>query len=482
MKSIQLAVLPVALTMVLSGCNGSGSGSSNSGDQHQPTYDVSGRVSSASVDLPMTVCADVNRDWTCSTDEPSVRATQYHFTLTSTDIRVKTSPLLVQATPVVAARSTTPTTLNLAAPAARENAHTLINGITTMVVGEMMSGASLNTAIASVKNHLTALGMTPPSDLLAGSDDAALAELDGKVLSLLSQLSSRHADYGVAVAGAAKGLGIYGADLMAETLDEAKLEKILLLGRMSVKQLNDTGMVQHLNLSTGTLTDEPDAGAPGQDASFGLDVTDGGFKFTKLDAKGQPLPEDSATWHCVKDERSGLVWEIKADDAGSFRDKHRLFALETETMKPHADELALASCSSDQLEVCTTQAYSQKLNESALCGKTNWRLPTMHEQYDLLDFSETATDVNNNIYGLTVTFFNDLWIGSEDLPYGFYWSSTLLRTDPGYTSGKAITYLTQMTGADGGTGLGEITAYQALCVPGEECLSPNVMAVRMVAE
>ncbi|MEI8594743.1 hypothetical protein [Photobacterium sp. Hal280] len=97
MKSIQLAVLPVALTMVLSGCNGSGSGSSNSGEQNQPTYDVSGRVSSASVDLPMTVCADINRDWTCSAGEPSVKATQYNFTLTSTDIRVKTSPLLVQA-------------------------------------------------------------------------------------------------------------------------------------------------------------------------------------------------------------------------------------------------------------------------------------------------------------------------------------------------------------------------------------------------
>ncbi|MEI8594744.1 Lcl domain-containing protein [Photobacterium sp. Hal280] len=383
---------------------------------------------------------------------------------------------------MVAARSTATTALHLAAPAARENAHTLINGITTLVVGEMLSGASLNTAIASVKNHLKSLGMAPPSDLLAGSDDAALAELDGKVLSLVSLLSRRHADYGVVVAGAAKGLGIYGAALMAETLDEEQLEKILALGQMSVKQLNDTGMVQHLNLSTGTLTDEPDPGAPGQDASFGLDVTEGGFKFTKLDAKGQPLPEDSAIWHCVQDERSGLVWEIKPDDAGSFRDKHRLFALETETIKPHADELALASCSSDQLEACTTQAYSQKLNESALCGKTNWRLPTMHEQYDLLDFSETATDANNNIYGLTAAFFNDLWIGSDDLPYGFYWSSTLLRTDPGYTSGKALTYLTQMTGADGGTGLGEITAYQALCVPGEECLSPNVMAVRMVAE
>ncbi|KDM92686.1 DUF1566 domain-containing protein [Photobacterium galatheae] len=479
MKSIQLAVLPVALTVVLSGCNGS---DSNSSDQSQPVYEISGRVSSATVDVPMTVCADINRDWTCSADEPSVKATQYNFTLTSTDIRVKTSPLLVQAAPVVAARSTAPAALNLAAPAARENAFTLVNGVTTLVVGEMMSGASLNTAVVSVTQNLEALGITPPSNLLVNSDDAALAALDSKLLSHFSQLSARSTDYGVVVAGVAKGLNVYGADLLADSLAEEKLQKILSLGQMAVRQLNDTGMVQHLNLSTGALSNQPDPGAPDQDASFGLDVTDGGFQLTKLDAKGQALPENSKTWQCVKDERTGLIWEIKLDDPSAFRDKHRLFALETDTIKPHADEIALASCRSDHLAACTTQEYSQKLNELAYCGKTNWRLPTMHEQYDLLDFSETATDAKGNVYGLTVKFFNDLWIGSDDLPYGYYWSSTFLRTDPNYTEGRAISHLTQMTQAGGGTGLGELTAYYAPCVAGEECLSPNVMAVRMVAK
>ncbi|UTM57750.1 DUF1566 domain-containing protein [Photobacterium sp. CCB-ST2H9] len=481
MKSFQLAVLPVALTMVLSGCNGSGGGS-NSNDQSQPTYDVSGRVSSASVDLPMTVCADINRDWTCSADEPSVKATQYNFTLTSTDIRVKTSPLLVQATRVVSARSSASASLNLAAPAAREHAFTLVNGVTTLVVGEMLSGASLESAVATVSNNLKAHGITPPSDLLASSDDSALADLDEKLVALFAQLKAISSDDAAGIAGAAKGFPAYGTALLAGSLNEAQIQEIASLGRLATKQLNDTGMVKHLNLSTGTLSNQPDQGAPGQDASFGLDVTDGGFKLTKLDAKGQSLPESSPDWQCVKDERTGLIWEVKADDQTSFRDKHRLFALETSTLKSHADEIALASCSSDHLAACTTQEYSQKLNDAAYCGKTNWRLPTMNEQYDLLDFSETATDADGNVYGLNVKFFNDQYIGSEDLPYGYYWSSTLLRTDPNYTEGRAISHLSQMTQAKGGTGLGELTAYYAPCMAGEACLSPNVMAVRMVAE
>ncbi|MDO6582031.1 DUF1566 domain-containing protein [Photobacterium sp. 2_MG-2023] len=482
MKSLQLAALPVALTMALSGCNGSGSGSSKADDQGLPLYDVSGRASSSNLGLPMTVCADINRDWACGSDEPSVSSNQYNFTLTSADIRVKTSPLLVQTGPAVSARSSVSSPLSLAAPAARENAFTLINGVTTLVMGEMLAGASLDAAVAAVSNKLKALGITPPTDLLASSDVVALAELDTQLVALFGQLGAGSDDYAAAVAGAAKGLVTYGPDLLAGTLSASQIQEIVALGRMSGKALNDTGMVQHLNLSSGQMSDQPDSGTPGQDASFGLDVTDGGFKFTKLDEKGQPLPPDSARWHCVKDERTGLIWEVKADDKTSFRDKHRVFALETETITPHANEIALASCSADHLAACTTQAYSEKLNTSGYCGQTSWRLPTMNEQYDLLDFGETATDAAGNTYGLKVRFFNDQTIGSDDLPYGFYWSSTLLRTDPGYTAGKAITYLTQMSGADGGTGLGELTAYQALCVPGEECLSPNVMAVRMVAE
>ena len=41
---------------------------------------------------------------------------------------------------------------------------------------------------------------------------------------------------------------------------------------------------------------------------------------TKLDDQGKPLPIYAATWACVKDNATGLIWEEKTNDQG-LRDK-----------------------------------------------------------------------------------------------------------------------------------------------------------------
>ncbi|UXI01691.1 DUF1566 domain-containing protein [Photobacterium sp. TY1-4] len=480
MRKFQLAMLPVALTVALSGCNSSSSDSATN-DASFLNYDVSGEVTSTAVQVPYTVCADINRDWACGSNEPALNAEQYRFTLSSPDIRVTTSPLVVKASLSAVTKSGANAEVLLAAPAAMDNAHTLINGITTLVVGEMLIGSSREIAVATVTANLKALGLALPADIMHDSNQAALAKMDLQILQTLTALAGSDLSYGQVVAGMARGLKLYGQDILDGTLEKSQLEHMQALGKVAYKPLNDTGLTQHLNLAAGGMDTQADPDAPGQDASYGLDVTDGGFKLTKLDATGTPLAEDSTTWDCVKDERTGLIWEVKADDPASYRDKHRLFAYESETLKPHADDLALASCQTDGVGVCTTLEYANKLNTSGYCGKTNWRVPTMNEQFDLLDFGESATDEAGNTYGLPAKYFNDQYIGHPDLAYGYYWSSTLLRTDPGYTSGQAIAHLTQMTVKDG-TGLGEITAYYALCAQGQACDSPNALTLRMVAE
>ena len=90
--------------------------------------------------------------------------------------------------------------------------------------------------------------------------------------------------------------------------------------------LNDTGLDWWADGDTNFLTSPP-AGYPGQDASHGRDATqdndaDGhaGFSFTKLDANGKALAASAATWSCVRDNVTGLIWEAKTDDGG-LRDK-----------------------------------------------------------------------------------------------------------------------------------------------------------------
>ncbi|PSW18557.1 DUF1566 domain-containing protein [Photobacterium sanctipauli] len=486
MKAKQLAVLPVAIALALSGCGGSSDSDSSAGGT-ELTYEVEAMLAAENVDLPFTACADLDRNWQCDSNEPKTESSQQTFSLESTDIKVKTSPLLVQGNLVggaLAAKSSGQDNILLATPAVGESRDYQINGITTMVVGEMLLGSNQAQAEAQVKANLEAMGLSVPTDLLTSGSEAQLAEVDQQIVNVLSRMTKRTESYDTLVAGTAKGLSIYGDDIKAGNLSDAQLEELAELGAIANRPANDTGLTKHLNLTTGEFSDQPDSGAPGQDAEYGLDATDGGFKFTKLDESGQAMPDDSENWYCIADERTGLVWERKEANASSYRDKGRLFAYESSSHKPHQAALDIASCASDSVTACTTLEYIEEMNKQGYCGKTNWRLPTLHEQFDLLDFGETTTDEAGNGYGLSNQFFDDLVLGGEDLPYGMYWSSTALRSDPGYTSGKQIPLLAQMTNVDDSNSLGEISAGYSLCEDGqaEECISPTVLTVRLVAE
>ncbi len=133
--------------------------------------------------------------------------------------------------------------------------------------------------------------------------------------------------------------------------------------------LNDTGAALCSNGST--LVACPVAGYPGQDAQSGRDSNsqtnandDGhaGFSYTKLGSSGQSLASNAATWSCVRDNVTGLIWEAKSDDGG-VHDK--------DNFHTHADTGALVASS----------------NSGRLCGFADWRLPTPQELASMLDAS-----------------------------------------------------------------------------------------------
>jgi hypothetical protein len=88
--------------------------------------------------------------------------------------------------------------------------------------------------------------------------------------------------------------------------------------------------------------------------------------FTKLDAAGKALSADSASWSCVKDNVTGLLWEAKTDDGGLQDKDWKYFVGENNTS---------GNCG-ESLESCNTVNYVAAVNAKSLCGKTNWRLPT----------------------------------------------------------------------------------------------------------
>lgn len=91
----------------------------------------------------------------------------------------------------------------------------------------------------------------------------------------------------------------------------------------SYSLLNDTGITWGGNYPDGNnATCTSNISGP-QDCQDGRDAThnddsDGhaGFSYTKISSTGAELPADATVWSCVKDNVTGLTWEVKTDDGG----------------------------------------------------------------------------------------------------------------------------------------------------------------------
>ncbi len=159
------------------------------------------------------------------------------------------------------------------------------------------------------------------------------------------------------------------------------------------RALNDTGIGQCTN--GGIFLGCPQAGWPGQDAETGRDVTDAeptdghrGFSFTKLDAAGAPLadqtqPYTTAPWSCVRDEVTALVWEIKTDDGG-LHDKDWTYTWYNSSGIDDGGDPGTPTGGTCAGSGCDTERFVSAVNVAGLCGATDWRLPTREELRSLI--------------------------------------------------------------------------------------------------
>ena len=169
-----------------------------------------------------------------------------------------------------------------------------------------------------------------------------------------------------------------------------------LVSSQSSGKLNDSGVSQ---CSNGTsLTTCPQANYPGQDGGSGPDAqawtsadSDGrkGFAFAKLgDAKAVLSASTNAAsgWKCVQDNVTGLTWEAKTGAA---------------------------------MDWAAAGAYVGTTNTAALCGYSDWRLPTPQELASLVDHGVTP---------LVTPVLEQTFFASE--PGDSYWTATPVAPDP----------------------------------------------------
>lgn len=174
-----------------------------------------------------------------------------------------------------------------------------------------------------------------------------------------------------------------------------------------------------------------------------------GARYLKLDNSGTPLARQDLShkhlgFSCVSDLNSGLVWETKKkvtdeypfslhDDQSYFAQKafnisEPVGPFNGSCYNPETDEF------SSDTKVCHADNQVKWVNESQLCGLTNWRLPTVEELYSLIDHRvENKINWDTRYFpfdsGLNYTYGLD-WIDIngtkrfEVYHYGFWASDT----------------------------------------------------------
>lgn len=167
--------------------------------------------------------------------------------------------------------------------------------------------------------------------------------------------------------------------------------------------LNDTGIIKFGDPTSYELAAEP-ASHPGQDARYGRDAAalsgklrkEGsgakGFDFTKLDDNGKPLPVEAKSWVCVRDNLTGLVWEVKTADGG-LRDGNHLYTWYNPDSKVNGGFAGVENggeCGGGT--ACDTFSYTRAVNAGRLCGFTDWRMPARAELRSIVDYSKAAPD------------------------------------------------------------------------------------------
>lgn len=170
---------------------------------------------------------------------------------------------------------------------------------------------------------------------------------------------------------------------------------------------------QEVTAGTDPLKADTDGdGANDKDDAFPLDPTKGGAGtggtgFSKVDATGNVLPDSATSYTCVRDNKSSLLWEVKTDDGG-LRDKDWTYKHGTGGTTPGVAGSADNQC--EGVASCDTTAYVAAVQAIKLCGKSDWRLPT------LADNANAATPPSTGDYTGIIDATNDPAINALFLP------------------------------------------------------------------
>ena len=153
-------------------------------------------------------------------------------------------------------------------------------------------------------------------------------------------------------------------------------------------------------LVTCTSANTGDAATyPRQDGRFGRDAKAAagtltkigggaaGFDYSKIANNGSDLGAgvglalgtNPTDWACTRDNITGLTWEVKVNYASHLRHKNWTYTWYHSNGSTNAGDAGTASGTSNSCQTagrCDTEKFVADVNATALCGYSDWRMPT----------------------------------------------------------------------------------------------------------
>ena len=212
-------------------------------------------------------------------------------------------------------------------------------------------------------------------------------------------------------------------------LSIAQTDLIFKNGLEFIPRLNDTGVTWAGEFPSGNNTDctsttitSPQDCNQGRDATHN-DDSDGhaGFSFTKLDLNGIPLVDQSVDyattpWACVRDNVTGLVWEVKTISINPLIHGASNY-YDWGGVTHEGSGFGVYYNGWDVMII--GYAGINGSNADAFCGfNSGWRVPSLQELMSIVDNSRSFPDptIDTNYFPNT--------------QFGYYWSATPVTFSP----------------------------------------------------
>ena len=126
---------------------------------------------------------------------------------------------------------------------------------------------------------------------------------------------------------------------------------------------------------------------PGEDSYYNINPQD----YTKFDSTGKELLSSALSWSIVRDNVTGLYWEIKTGD-DSIHGKNKTFTWYDSNLTTNGGYEGTSGAGTD------TEDFISELNTSNFGGFSDWRLPSLKELASIVQLCNASAAISSSFF------------------------------------------------------------------------------------